>query len=121
MTQYTNPTGDGYLGIWSTEGYYGEIHIGTFDCVNWRDDDEIVAVQEGPNTIAALEAPTSHEPICELTVVRNTVGPSLQLHSPALRALEDFTPGADVRAYERDAGGLSVVPAAADPFVGGDG
>lgn len=119
-SKYTNPTGDGYLGIWKTSGNRAVVAIGTFTCVDWLSTDDVFAVDvDQERAIAVAEETDGGAVICKLRVVKNGVGTAVQVHNRALGSLDGFEPGMDIRAYRRDAGGFYLVPAEADPFVDG--
>lgn len=121
-SQYVNPTGDGYLGVWGTSSWSAEISIGTYEHITWRSDDDVYVVDD-PNGIALVDEPPettvslAEGYLARARVRKATVGTSVQVPSRGLRELEGFEPGDDIRGYDRDGGGIVLVPATADPFV----
>lgn len=120
MSKYVNETGDGYLGVGAvSESRSVGFGVGMFP-VEWDGNTVVWAIREEPG-VAIVEAEPD-EYLAQYNVSkgwRNSPGPSLSLGGRVLDAL-DVEAGDDVRAYEREEGGLLLVPADPDPFVEGD-
>lgn len=115
---YTVPTGDGYLGVWQATGYHVEISIGTFTGISWSRGDPVYVV-DGEIGLEVIRHPGGHPEgyLAEAPVHHSNTGTSVGIPAKALRQLQGLEKGADVRAYERDEGGMTLVPAEGDPFV----
>lgn len=120
MSQYVNPTGEGYQGVWTTQGHRGTLNLATMDCLDWETDADAVAITVSQSyAIAIVERQTVTDPdriIDEFGVSVNNFRLDLRLTADALRALDGFQASGDIRAYARPGSGFYIVPAAADPF-----
>lgn len=117
---YTVPTGDGYLGVWQAHRFHVEISIGTFPEFDWTENDDVYAIDvDGPGlAIVRHNGPGRPEGFLDEAPVRHSsCGTSIGVTAKALRQLDGLENGADVRAYKRDEGGMTLVPAREDPFV----
>lgn len=114
MSVYTNPTGDGYLGIAVVgENRVVEFRIGSW-AVDWSPGDRIPAF-EVPEGIL-LSDTYDGDALTHYAVI-DSDGLCIQLGGVALDSL-GLVAGDDVRVYRRDEG-IFVVPAKADVFAGG--
>lgn len=111
---YVVPTGPGYLGIAKVSG--GSCGFGVGMLQFERDDTRVWAAEEPPGVAIVDEEPA--ETIAEYNLSHTPSGPghSLTVGSQALSCL-DVENGDDVRLYERDGGGVVLVPANPDPFL----
>lgn len=120
-SKYVNPTGDGYCGVGQVSGDSVSFGLGMFP-VEWDADATVYAVKESPGIALVEDEPD--ENLGRYTVSkgwRNSPGTTITVSGPSLELL-GVSHGDDVRAYERDGGGLLLVSADDDPFVdGGDG
>ena len=120
-SKYTNPTGDGYQGVYATDCWSAEASIGATTHVDWDTESTVHAVdvpgEHGIQLLSAADIPNGLEIICECNVRHHGMGTVVTLHPPVLRALDDLEEGEDVRIYEYEANSLTVVPSATDPFV----
>lgn len=126
MGKYTVPTGDGYMGVWKTSAWSASVAIGTYQWVDWISTDDVFAIEQdvdGFSAIAIVEDPPDDTVslaegyLAKCNVKKTTTGTSVQVPGRALRKLEGFEPGMDIRAYKREEGGLTIVPKEGDPFV----
>ena len=121
-SKYTIPTGDGYLGVYASDGPRSEISIGAMTHVDWWSTTTVEAVDiDDEEGIQLLEVGHDHQALCECPVKQKGSGTVVYLRRAALDALAGFVADEDIRVYRRDPEGLTVVPADDDPFVdGGD-
>lgn len=121
--RYTNPTGKGYLGVWTTVENCANISIGALG-LDWGVGTDLVAIdvdQDRAIAIVERESVDDEETIIdEVEVGSNNFKTNLRIHSSVLRELAGFEPNSDLRGYSRH-GRLFVVPADADPFIEGGG
>lgn len=107
-SKYTNPTGEGYIGVWSSDRWCVAVPVG-----DRFDGDEVYAVDEGGALAIVDERPPEYVTECAVYTRNDTR--LVRVPSGALQSLE-MERGDDVRAYERD-GAVTLVPVAADPYV----
>lgn len=120
--KYTRETGDGYGGIYTTGRHNVELSICTHSSIEWTQNDDVVAIDHPDDPgIQLLEATeTSLEAIDTVPIRETRNGKLASVRTAVLSEFEEWTPGSDVRVYERDTG-LTLVLADSDPFVdGGD-
>lgn len=117
---YTIPTGDGFLGVWTTERAYANISIGSFEHVDWRSEDNVDAIKTDIDEAVAIVDRTDVDDedriIAEVSIEKKSFGTNLRVTSAVLREIRGLQPGGDIRAYKRDPG-LYLVAKANDPFV----
>lgn len=118
--KYTNPTGPGYLGIYTTNCWSAEISIGATTHVDWEREDTIAAVDTADEPGIQLHPGTrpGQDVITECDVKWRGQGTVVTVHPPVLRALDDFDhDGHDIRVYAHQSNSLTIVPADPEPFV----
>ncbi|MCG1002849.1 MULTISPECIES: hypothetical protein [Halobacterium] len=121
-SKYTNPTGPGYRGVYSADGYTVEVSVAAMAHIDWTTDTDVVAIDdENEAGVQLVEKTAGCETIGTAKMQNRGHGLLVHVRPAALRSLEDFESGEDVRVYEYDAG-LTLVPRENDPFVadGGD-
>lgn len=118
---YTIPTGDGFMGVWTTERAYANVSIGTFDYVDWTSADNVDAIKAAIDGAVAIvdreDVDDQDRIIAEVSVEKKNFGTNIRVTSAVLREVRGLEPGGDIRAYKRDPRGLYLVAKAADPFV----
>lgn len=123
-SKYTNPTGPGYAGVYSADGWGVEISIGATQHVDWRDSDHIVAADlpnEAGIQLVHRRVADDSEVLQDASVGAKGMGTIVRVHPETMRDLAGFEPGDDVRVYEFGEEGLTIVPRDTDPFVGDGG
>jgi len=118
-SKYVNDTGPGYLGIIKLAHYSLEIPFGAWPDYDWRTDDDLWVVDDDRGLGIVDKEPD--DPITEARVKVVNVGPGVCVPARAVRNLLEVEAGSDVRIYQRDAGGMLVVPASPDPMLAADG
>lgn len=114
---YVIETGPGYLGVSKISG--GSCGFGVGMLPFERVDTRVWTAEEPPGVAIVDEEPSN--PIAEYNLSHTPSGPghSLTVGSRSLSRI-DVEDGDDVRLYERDGGGVVLVPADPDPFVQDD-
>lgn len=119
-SKYTKATGDGYCGVARFSS--GSVRFGvTMLPVDWEAETIVWATTESPGVALVTNEPA--DPITSYSVATGgltTAGPSICITGNGLSPL-DVDEGDDVRAYERDGGGLLLVAADPDPMLVADG
>jgi hypothetical protein len=118
-SKYTNPTGPGYLGIWTTHRWSVTICVGTLDQIEWQPGDQVYVIDDDHGIAVVDSEPDEY--LDEVTVKRKGAAVAIGVPSNAMRELDGFEAGDDVRAYDRSAGGIRIVPADNDPMLVTDG
>lgn len=124
-SKYTNPTGDGYRGIYTLKRHSASIAIGIWPDVTWTPSDDVrVWLEEvnGQRVLAVgLEPPAKKT--WPATVTYQREGTSVSIPSAAVKRIDYIEYDGEIRVYKRQTDGLHLVPAdpSRDPMVATDG
>lgn len=117
-SKYVNPTGEGYLGVATVRRHSLPLCIGTWP-VDWEVGATVSFIEASPGV--ALVAGQDADAVGHTTVSNFGSGSRRVCVSGQALAELGVENGDDVRAYERDAESVLLVPAAGDPMLATDG